>query len=72
MVPHVEVWEILSIEGMVFIAAAIFAAFVILFGSCQICLCVYKKDVLRVNPPVSGNCFTHGGFSNIILLKYCD
>ncbi|KAF6030906.1 NPC1 [Bugula neritina] len=44
VVPHPVEWEILSIEGMVFVAGSILVGFVILFGSCQIWYYVHKKD----------------------------
>ena len=52
MVPHYEAWEILSIDGMIFISICIAGVFVILFGSCQIVHYVHKKDVLGLEVPV--------------------
>lgn len=52
MVHHVEPWEILSIDGMIFVSAAIFIIFFLLFGSCQIWHFVYHSDALGLGPPV--------------------
>lgn len=51
--PHHEIWEILSIEGMIFVAIIVFAVFVVLFGSCQIWHYLHKRDVLSLRSPVS-------------------
>ncbi|XP_067952153.1 NPC intracellular cholesterol transporter 1-like [Watersipora subatra] len=53
VVPVKEPWQILSIEGMVFIATLIFAVFAVFFGTCQIWFHVYKNDALGLRHTIS-------------------
>ena len=43
---HTDPWEILSIDGMIFIAVVVFAVFALVFGTCQVWYFIYKKNVL--------------------------
>lgn len=65
MVPHPADWEILSIEGMVFIACSILVGFVILFGSCQVWYYVHKKDALGLDTPVSAESHDYHTWANL-------